>query len=1011
VRKVFVLLLISAACFHAALWSQETHKKLAIYSVEDGLSQSSVSSLMQDVYGYIWISTGNGLNCFDGKSFTNYFPPLNPKNSFNVNHIRKVVGDEIGNLWVGSDEGLYYFNRITKKMEDPFPEINILKKGFCYPLFIIGDTLHSLISDSSLMSINIHDHKYKQTNLGAYFFWIFLLDDNSGEVAGVSTNQTIWFFNSETDKLNIREFRFSKQVINQLSSIKHYKDDKYFVLLRDELLLFNKTTGELGSQINTGIPHEAGKNNFKSITTLKSGDIWIGTNSDKIFILNSSIKYKYDVAKITRPSKENSDLMNFATIFEDEEGNIWVGSDGYGLGLFKTGNSEFGLVNLDSPTIGKLSSDFIWSFYEDDENNLWIGTSSDGINKWNRNTNTIESFLLSEKKTFPSANDVYCICQAPNERFLIGTSCGIWLFDKKSHQSYPVSNVFNESHIRRSNIIIPVSKDRYLAQIQNQCYYFQDNGTRNWHVDTLPLADSASINITYQSKSGEFFAFSSKGIYNISKPEISYKPFIYLSGQMTLKVNSIVELTDGLMCSATDKGLAIMDFNSHIYKIYNTTEGLANHYLYGILADSKENLWISSNRGLSCYYPATAKFENYGMKDGLQSYEYNSGATYKNKNGEMFFGGISGFNYFHPDSLYASESCPAIIISGLKVNDVTYLADSSIMSKQVLNLGFGQNTITFELTAIEFTNPDFITYSCFLEGYDQDWVQLGPSAFIRYSQLPPGSYRFRVKAANRQGNWSKTPAQIFLVIERPFWMKTWFYVLIAVLAIGFITIIVNYFSTVRIRNKLAILERQREISLIHSRISADLHDDIGTGLSKLAMLSDTLVMKANGNTEISRRLKKLSANARQLIDQLRVIVWTLNPQYDHLDSLVSYIHQQAGDYLDNSPLKASFTIPETIPSLTVTPEFKRNIHCTLMEVLHNAVKHSGSLEIFIKMEFTDNWLSITIRDNGKGFDPEKIAGFGNGLHFIRKRMEDIGGSADIRTTEGSGTTIILNAKA
>jgi len=169
--KIFrpVLGILVWLCFSVII-GQEIPKKLTIYSVGDGLSQSSVQSITQDIYGFIWISTGNGLNCFDGKNITSYFPPFDSKSSYKANRIRKVVCDDIGNLWVGSDDGLFFFNRITNKLEDPFPEIKNSMKGFCIPLFVTEDTLQALLANCCIMSINIRNHHFRASNLGSNVF-------------------------------------------------------------------------------------------------------------------------------------------------------------------------------------------------------------------------------------------------------------------------------------------------------------------------------------------------------------------------------------------------------------------------------------------------------------------------------------------------------------------------------------------------------------------------------------------------------------------------------------------------------------------------------------------------------------------------------------------------------------------------------------------------------------------------------------------------------------------------
>ena len=1004
VRKVLLLLLIGLFGLWQTSWCQEAQKKFTVYSVEDGLSQSSIYSIIQDVYGFIWISTGNGLNSFDGRNFDSYFPPVLAGSSYNVNRIRKVLTDDIGNLWVGTDEGLYFLNRITNEMVDPFPEINQIKKGFCYPIFFTKDTLYALIADSSVLSINIHDHHYRTIHLGTDFPYVMSQVGEKVQLAAVSNSSLFWLFGSEGGELKIHNFKTDRQITAYLSQIKYFKDNKYFILLQDELLIYNLNTGKFESPVALNIPLNKGKSVYKSITQLRSGDIWISTSSQGIFVLDSNLHYKDQIKGDVDQSGQPLQLKNLTSMFEDKNGHIWAGTDGNGLMLFRHNNSGINLMNSETAANGKLSSDFIWSFYEDEDKNLWIGTSNEGLNKWNRATNTIENIYLSNKKTYPTPNDIYAICPHQDDKLLIGTSCGLWQFDKKTQRSFPLSNQFDEKTIRRTPVIIPLGNSRYLTQIYNTCFLVGSNG-QSWSFDTIPFADSVAIIFTYQSKSGKIFAFSTNGIYNLSNAEISYQPFKYQSGPITMRVNAIAEIEEGFMHAATDKGLVVLDLNGQINKIYGTTEGLPNRYLYGVLADNERHLWISSNRGLSHFNPETEKFDNYGLNDGIQSFEYNAGATYKNKEGEMFFGGINGFNYFHPDSIFSSEIIPIIVISGLKVNDREYLPDSSIMSKKVIYLKHNQNTITFEFNTIDFINPGFINYYSFLEGNDNDWVSLGTIPNIRYSNLSPGKYKLMVKALGRQGNWTRTTAELTLIIARPFWMKTWFIILMAGLAIAIIAAVVYYLFTRKIRRKLLQLEHQREISLIRSRISSDLHDDIGTGLSKLAMMNDTILLESSQNPEIKERLKKVSSGARSLIDHLRVIVWTLNPQFDQLESLVSYIHQQAGDFLDNSTLKSTFELPSNIPQVTVTPEFKRNVHYTVMEALHNVIKHSQSKEVSVKIEIISNNLIISIIDKGKGIDPDRKAGFGNGLHFMKKRIEDINGELFIESNANKGTTV------
>lgn len=1003
-KKQGFLTLLSIWFLLSGITAQDFPRKLKLYSVEDGLSQSSVQSLDRDVFGLIWISTGDGLNSFDGKEFKKFHPPASLTSSVSINRFRRVVSDKTGNLWVGTDEGMLYFNRITNKLEIPFPELTQLKKGYCYPIFTDGDSIHAILVDSTIISIHIKKHTYRITRLGTLIYHLNYSPYEAGELWGLSWPSNLWRFNFSTGKLRIQKYTIES--LRDFSDIQKIEGSNYLLAYSHRLVLFDSRTGKITGEPETSIPREYKDGYFRTICRLRSGEVWIGTVNQGILILDPGLKFRNSICNPRDHNGSLEPLSNISNLYEDPTGNIWIGTDGSGLGLINPDKFSFKKFSKETIANGSLSSNFIRCFQEDADGSLWIGTYNEGINKWNRKTNAVEKYLLEKNKAYPSANDIYAVCPFEPPWLIFGTCKGCWLFNTHSAKSYPISGVFYENAARKSTQIIRVNENSLMTIINNKVFRM-DHRQDSWIIDTLNLPDSVNINFLYKNPKASVYGFSVHGIYDLTGKVISFKPFLYKDKFVKLQVNSVQELSDGRLWAGTHKGLILFSLTGKILAIYSTENGLPNQYLYGVMADRQNNLWISSNSGLSRFEPQTGKFFNFGMDDGLQSLEFNSGASYKNAKGEMFFGGISGLNYFHPDSLFHSIKSPDIIISGIKVNDLVFLPDSSTMSKKVLYLDYDQNTVTFEFNTIEYIHPGFTSYSYVLKGFDKRWIQPGSINQARYAKLPPGTYVFMVKAANRQGIWSRQPASITLVIFRPFWMKTWFRVLVILVIIGIVAGIVYYLSTVRIKRRLAFLERQQEINLIRRRISSDLHDEIGSGLSKLAMMSDTALAGSTDNPEVEQKLKKLSFSARRLIDQLRAIVWTLNPQYDQLESMIGYIHQHAGDFLDNFPIRSQFFLPEDFPSVSVTPEVKRNIHYAVMEALHNAVKHSGSPDIIVEISIHDRKLKIEITDHGKGIQTktEPADRFGNGLVFMRNRIEDIGGKLSIESSKETGTRV------
>ncbi|MCB0806392.1 MAG: ATP-binding protein, partial [Bacteroidales bacterium] len=455
---------------------------------------------------------------------------------------------------------------------------------------------------------------------------------------------------------------------------------------------------------------------------------------------------------------------------------------------------------------------------------------------------------------------------------------------------------------------------------------------------------------------------------------------------------------------ATHHGLVHTDSLFRILKTFEESDGLANNFLYGLISDANDNIWISSNRGISQFDPLTGHAINYGMEEGLQSLEFNTGAYFKRSNGEIFLGGIAGFNYFHPGKVKKHDISAKILIDKIIVNDAPFITDTCPMAKRFLELPWSHNTVSFGFGFIDYGTPRDIHIEYILEGHDREWIDAGTNGLVRYSRLRPGNYTFRIRTGSETGT-SVAAAEVTLLIRKPFWMTYPFLVFTAFITLGGIIILVRYFTTKRMKKQIARLEREQEISLIRRRISSDLHDDIGSGLSKLAMISDTALMDLPEKNETTSKLKRIASEARQMTDQLRVIVWALNPRDDQLEGLLSYIRQQTGDYLDEFKIKCSIQMPEKIPDISVSAEFKRNVYYTIREAVHNAVRHGEPRNLQIIIETEKRFLSVRVIDDGKGFDPAQPNSGGNGLRIMKQRLSDLGGEASISSRPGNGTTI------
>jgi signal transduction histidine kinase/ligand-binding sensor domain-containing protein len=982
-------------------FAQQDHS-ISRFTVGEGLSQSTVNAIGQDLYGFIWVSTGDGLNCYDGNKFEQYYSTPAVFGTGAGNRMRHIISDSTGNLWIGTDEGLLYLNRNAALVEIPFADIKELRQNPCIPLFCTTDSLTVLVIYEGIMVVSLKTFLYRQIPIHSQIGNLKMHTPDPDEKWFGLSPSAIQIAQSKNGRITITGFQFPDQPMDLLNGIALLSPERYIISAANELYIFNRTTGKiisLDEKTSRFIPENA---LFSAMLKDKDGDIWIGTSQHGIFIVDTNFTLKQQLAVKSNGASKPYLIQNLTNLFEDMDGNIWFGTDGYGLGVITRNNYTFNHFDRPEDKSGKTLSLFTRCFYEDDEGDLYIGTSFGGIIRWNRNTNQVNKWLIDESNSFPSANDIYCITPFRGTDLFLGTSKGIWVFNKISHTGFQLIKPVGTNQIDRVTQIIPFVED-YLAIVNNQVKGIKSSLHQNTYTQT-PFPDTVFISFLHNHKDA-LLGFSNEGFYSLEGGRLTYNVYMFENQKIVIKVNSA--FSDTAVWLATGMGFLKMSISGTITEFYGVREGLANHYLYGILADGDDHLWISSNKGLSKFNPVTKQFVNYAMESGLQSLEFNSGAYYKSKGHEMFFGGINGFNYFFPDSVNQMKPIPKTLIRSLKVNDLPFLPDTTILAKKHLDLPYSQNTIAFEYQAIEYSGREIHAYMYFMEGHDKNWIHAGSTTLARYSKLNPGRYVFRVKAIGNSDNPDGKEASIVVNIQKPFWMKWSFIFGLASILILIIVYAVQYFATRKIKKQVALLERQREISIIRRRIGSDLHDDIGSGLSRLAMMTDTVKSMVGNNSQLEGKLDKIVTHARLMIDQLRVIVWALNPQFDQLDNLIAYIHQHMSEFIEEFPVTYTILLPENIPLKQITPEFKRNVFYTLKEAVHNSLKHSASQEIIIEIELPDDLFVARIIDKGKGFDKTVSEVSGNGNRFMEKRMIDLGGTLHIESSIGKGTLVEL----
>lgn len=426
---------------------------------------------------------------------------------------------------------------------------------------------------------------------------------------------------------------------------------------------------------------------------------------------------------------------------------------------------------------------------------------------------------------------------------------------------------------------------------------------------------------------------------------------------------------------------------------------MANSYVYGILEDDKHNLWLSTNGGLIYFDRKNNSFQNFSANDGLQSNEFNTGAFYKSASGNFYFGGIKGFNWFkniNPDLTdYAHK--PSVAVTDIFLNDRRFKEDSVFLKNKTINLSYYQNNVVFNFAALDFTRPEANKIQYRLENWDPHWVTTQAKT-VRYSNLSPGHYVFKIKACNADGVWSDEQS-IVVFIQAPFWKRWWFYSLMGAIILIAAVFITKAIAKRKFRRQLHDLEKQRLVEQERNRISRDMHDEIGSGLTQIALMSELMQTQKKADEELKKDVGNISSSARKLVESMSEIIWALNPQNDSLENLLAYLREQTLAYFEPFDIRYSIQFPDELPFIRLSNEQRRNLFLVAKEALNNALKHSGADTINLSMAYQNNSIHFYISDNGKGIDESKIKIASNGLRNMKKRMADVGGTLDLRSAE------------
>ncbi len=830
---VFIFLIVIVFVLAAAGFAWGESIRFNRISLDEGLSQNTVFCMLQDSKGFMWFGTQDGLNKYDGYTFTVFKQQPDDPNSLSQNTISAVCEDDRGMLWVGTeDSGLNRYDPAEEKFYrypvDP-GNPGCINDGHIKAIFqdkegaiwigTEGGGLSKLTRQYDPQKPGTVDEKivtYRAlpgdtTSLSCDKVTA-IAADRSG-ILWIGTSKGLNKFDRKTGKFTHYFYKVADPGSISCNEVKTFFEDSsgfLWVGTARGLNFLDRTTGKFTRYLNRpGDADSLSSNIVTSIAEDHSGVLWIGTINGGLnrFDKKTAIFTRYS-HKANNP--QSLSINDIFCLYEDRSCNLWIGTAGRGLNKIDRQNN-FKYYHTQNGNPYGLSDDFVFSILEDRSGILWIATADGGLNKFDRNTGKVTQYHHDPADINSLGHEwLRCLCQDKAGYLWIGTSnSGLDKFNPGTGDFTHYRCIPGDSNSLSHDIIHAIFEDSrgrlWVGTFGGGlCRFNRENDTFthfNNNSETPYSLNNNLIDVIYEAP-GEpdilLIGTRGAGIFRFDTRSGVFTPWLMNSADpyslSSNKINCIYVDSSAVLWAGTHGG----GLNKAIYRRadkvkfihYTEKNGLSNNVIYGILEDESGFLWLSTNKGISKFDPKKEIFKNYNARDGLQANEYNLGAYFKSRSGEMFFGGINGFNAFYPSAVKDNPHIPPIVITGFRIANkpVAVGGDSplrqSITGCKKIELRYNQNVISFEFAALDFTIPGKNRYAYKMEGIDKDWIYLDEGQrTAAYTHLPAGKYLFRVKGSNNDGLWNEQGTAIAVVILPPFYL-TWWFKMLAILALA-----------------------------------------------------------------------------------------------------------------------------------------------------------------------------------------------------------------------------------
>lgn len=794
--------------------AQRQHLRFEQLSTEAGLSQSNILCILQDSRGFMWFGTRDGLNKFDSHKFTVYKHSQEDTHSISNDEIMDIKEDADGNLWIATfGGGLNMFDWQTEKFTRYWHDAN-------NPGSIPTDYLHCVyIDDEDIIWVGTSRGGLSRFDRRTGNITTYVHDpDNINSISGNSItgiqedkSHNLWIgtireglnlFNKKTK--SFKRFYGTKEVPAPIEVETLFVDSKerLWIPAREGLYLLNDSTSKFRYFKNDHRNENSIRANVVlSIAEDEEGMIWIGTENGGLSLYNPDIDrfvhYAHD--DVDEWSLSNNSIWS---LYRDKKGNMWVGTFSGGINFASRDANQFTHYRHTSFT-NSLSNNSVWAILEDSRKDLWIGTDGGGLNVLDRKSGTFKSHRHDGTTNSLCGDHVLSLAEDGDGNLWIGTwGTGITVFNKEKNTFRHFRHDRNDPDgISTPNVwtIFRDSRDNMWVGTYSGGVDVYDKGTGkfiHYHLDennpkSLP---SNTVNVFFEDSKKNMWVGTHGGLSRLDKNKNSFTNFRHSDTSNSLsdnRVYSIFEDSRGTLWIGTEAGLNKFDVSSNQFTTYTIKDGLPGNRIFGILDDKSGNLWISTNNGISMLNPSTGIFTNFSVENGLQGKEFRK-AAWKSPSGELYFGGVYGFNEFSPEDIRESRYISPLVFTDFHIfnqhvpisNDLIKTPlEKSITATSKITMPYDQSVISFEFASLNYLRNK-ARYVYKLEGFDKEWNDVGTKHNATYTNLDAGTYTFIAGTRNRGGEVSENTISLQLTITPPYWETWWFRLLLSLTIIG-----------------------------------------------------------------------------------------------------------------------------------------------------------------------------------------------------------------------------------